>query len=210
MGYEAQIAGLVDRDVGWRGPAARWIKRRSRGDVAHTRAAIVEALRARGLVPIVFNGGGSGSLPSSLEEDALTEVTAGSGFLCSHLFDHYADIRFTPAAYFALQVVRRAAKDIVTCHGGGWSASGAAGIDRLPIPALPEGLELLGVEGAGEVQTPVRVPDGVSIAIGDPIFFRHAKAGELAEHVNEYLLIEGERVIDRAPTYRGMGLCWLG
>ncbi|HTJ45063.1 MAG TPA: alanine racemase [Kofleriaceae bacterium] len=210
MGYEAQIAGLVDRDVGWRGPAARWIKRRSRGDVAHTRAAIVEALRARGLAPTVFNGGGSGSLPSSLEEDALTEVTAGSGFLCSHLFDHYAEIHFTPAVYFALQVVRRASKDIVTCHGGGWIASGAVGADRLPVPALPQGLELLGVEGAGEVQTPVRVPAGVSISLGDPIFFRHAKAGELAEHVNEYLLIEGERVIDRAPTYRGMGLCWLG
>jgi D-serine deaminase-like pyridoxal phosphate-dependent protein len=210
MGYEAQIAGLGDRGVGWRGPAFRFIKRRSGADVARSRAAVVDALRARGLVPEVFNGGGSGSLRSSLEEAALTEVTAGSAFLCSHLFDHYASIEFEPAAYFALQVVRRAAADIVTCHGGGWIASGAAGEDRLPIPVLPRGLTLLSMEGAGEVQTPVRVPTSVSLALGDPVFFRHAKAGELAEHVTEYLVVHDGRVVERAPTYRGLGLCWLG
>src|SRR5205807_2227299 len=106
--------------------------------------------------------------------------------------------------------VRRPAPGIVTCHGGGWIASGAAGSDRLPIPVLPEGLALLSLEGAGEVQTPVRVPEGVALALGDPIFFRHAKAGELAEHVSEYVLVQSGRVIDRAPTYRGLGLCWLG
>ena len=210
MGYEAQIAGLTDRRVGWRGPAARLLKHGSRGDVARSRAAIADALAARGLTPTIFNGGGSGSLPSSLDEAALTEVTAGSAFLCGHLFDHYRDIQFAPAAYFALQVVRRPTADIVTCHGGGWIASGAAGADRLPIPAWPEGLSLLGTEGAGEVQTPVRVPPNVTLALGDPVFFRHAKAGELAEHVPEYLLVRGDRVIDRAPTYRGLGLCWLG
>jgi D-serine deaminase-like pyridoxal phosphate-dependent protein len=210
MGYEAQIAGVGDRDVGWRGPAVRLLKKRSAHDVAHARAEIVEALRARGFAPAVVNGGGSGSLPSSLDEKTLTEVTAGSAFLCGHLFDHYRDIAFAPAAYFALQVVRRPAPGIVTCQGGGFIASGAAGADRLPIPVLPAGLSLLSLEGAGEVQTPVRVPDNVALAIGDPIFFRHAKAGELAEHVAEYLVVRGGRVIDRAPTYRGMGLCWLG
>ena len=210
MGYEAQIAGLGDRDVGWRGPAFRLIKRRSGSDVARVRAAIASELRRRGLAPIVFNGGGSGSLPTALAEDALTEVTAGSAFLCGHLFDHYADIEFEPAAYFALQVVRRPAPDLVTCHGGGWIASGAAGPDRLPIPVLPPGLSLLSVEGAGEVQTPVRIPAGVKLGLGEPVFFRHAKAGELAEHVAEYLVISGGRIAERAPTYRGLGLCWFG
>ena len=46
--------------------------------------------------------------------------------------------------------------------------------------------------------------------IGDPVFFRHAKAGELAEHVTEYLLVRGDRIEDRAPTYRGLGRCYLG
>lgn len=210
MGYEAQIAGLGDRGTGWKDLPLRALKRASRRDVADARARLAEALRARGLAPAVFNGGGSGSLVSSAAEDALTEVTAGSAFLCSHLFDHYAEVRFEPAAYFALQVVRRPAPGLVTCHGGGYVASGAAGADRLPMPALPPGLELLAMEGAGEVQTPLRVPDGVSLRLGDPVLFRHAKAGELAEHAAEYLLVRGDRVEDRAPTYRGLGLCFLG
>jgi D-serine deaminase-like pyridoxal phosphate-dependent protein len=58
------------------------------------------------------------------------------------------------------------------------------------------------------VQTPVAVPH--DIALGDPIFFRPAKAGELAEHVAEYLLVRGDRVVGRAPTYRGLGHVFLG
>jgi D-serine deaminase-like pyridoxal phosphate-dependent protein len=210
MGYEAQIAGLGDRGVGWRGPALRLIKRRSGADVARLRAAVVDRLRSRGLIPAVFNGGGSGSLPTSLAEDALTEVTAGSAYLCGHLFDHYSSVVFEPAAYFALQVVRRPAPDIVTCHGGGWIASGAPGGDRLPIPVLPPGLSLLSLEGAGEVQTPVRLGSATSLGLGAPVFFRHAKAGELAEHVSEFLVVGDGRIVERAPTYRGLGLCWLG
>jgi D-serine deaminase-like pyridoxal phosphate-dependent protein len=210
MAYEAQIAGLGDRDIGWRGAPIRLLKRRSARNVAAVRAEIARLLAARGLAPTVFNGGGSGSLPSSVAEDALTEVTAGSAFLASHLFDHYADVQFEPAAFFALQVVRRPAPELVTCHGGGFVASGAAGADRLPVPVLPHGLELLPLEGAGEVQTPLRVPANVGLAIGDPVFFRHAKAGELAEHVAEYHLVRGGHGEDRAATYRGMGLCWLG
>ncbi len=210
MGYEAQIAGLGDRGIGWKGLPTRLLKQRSRRDVASVRARLARALAARGLAPTLFNGGGTGSLRSATAEDALTEVTAGSAFLCSHLFDHYADISFTPAAFFALQVVRRPSHDLVTCHGGGLIASGAAGPDRLPQAVHPPGLSLLPLEGAGEVQTPLRVPPGVELAPGDPVLFRHAKAGELAEHFNEYLLVRGDRVIDRAATYRGLGLCFLG
>jgi D-serine deaminase-like pyridoxal phosphate-dependent protein len=137
-------------------------------------------------------------------------VTAGSGYLDSHLFSYYRDIDLEPAAYFALQVVRRPKAGVVTCHGGGYIASGEAGVDRLPVVALPEGAKLMPLEGAGEVQTPVVLPAGVDVAIGDPVFFRHAKAGELAEHFAEYLLVRGERVVDRAPTYRGLGQCFLG
>ena len=210
MGYEAQIAGIGDRGIGWKGLPTRLLKQRSRLDVAAVRARLVDALADRGLAPALFNGGGTGSLRSSTAEDALTEVTAGSAFLCPHLFDHYTDVSFTPAAFFALQVVRCPAANLVTCHGGGLIASGAVGSDRLPQSVDPPGLSLLPLEGAGEVQTPLRVPAGVQLAPGDPVLFRHAKAGELAEHFNEYLLVRGDRVIDRAPTYRGLGLCFLG
>ena len=102
---------------------------------------------------------------------------------------------------------------MVTCLGGGYVASGEAGPDRLPVPAFPAGASLLPLEGTGEVQTPLllpTLPTGSEVKLGDPIFFRHAKAGELAEHFNEYLLIRGDRIVERTPTYRGLGRCFLG
>ncbi len=214
MGYEAQIAGLGDDGPRGtqrlRSALGRVVKSRSRVQVEKMRSELVAALVARGQPPRIVNGGGTGNLTWCAAEPALTEVTAGSGFLCSHLFDRYREVRPEPAVYFALQVVRAPARGLVTCHGGGYVASGAAGLDRLPVPALPEGLELLSLEGAGEVQTPLRVPADTSLRIGDPVFFRHAKAGELAEHFPEYLLVRGDRIEGRAPTYRGLGQAFLG
>jgi D-serine deaminase-like pyridoxal phosphate-dependent protein len=210
MCYEGQIAGVADKNPFARslnGPK-RIIKKLSRPRVEKTRRDLAAELKARGMV--LFNGGGTGSLHWAAKEPWLTEVTAGSGFLCSHLFDYYRDLALAPAAYFALQVVRRPSPTMVTCHGGGLVASGQAGADRLPVVALPEGCRLLPLEGAGEVQTPVVLSNGTEIALGDPIFFRHAKAGELAEHFSEYLLVRGDRVEGRAPTYRGLGECFLG
>lgn len=210
LGYEAQIAGLPDASpfARWKNPIKRLLKRASRPTVEATRRACVEALRARGLPPPIVNGAGTGNLAQAALEDVLTEVTAGSGFLASHLFSGYRDLALVPAALFALEVTRTPAPGIHTLHGGGWVASGEPGPDRLPAPYLPEGLALLSMEGAGEVQTPVA--GAVDLRPGDPVFFRHAKAGELAEHVNEYLLVRGDRVVERAPTYRGLGHAFLG
>jgi D-serine deaminase-like pyridoxal phosphate-dependent protein len=203
LGYEAQIAGLSDRN-----PIIRALKRGSEPAVIDTRARIVGALRAAGLAPAIVNGGGSGSVDWSSTDPALTEVAVGSGFVCSHLFDDYHGLELSPAIAFALQIVRKPAPRIATCLGGGWIASGAAGADRLPIPTWPLGCALLRGEGAGEVQTPVAVPR--DLALGDPIFFRPAKAGELAEHVAEYLFVRGDRIVERVPTYRGLGKIFLG
>jgi D-serine deaminase-like pyridoxal phosphate-dependent protein len=214
--YEAQIAGLTDRNPFTRATnvVKRAIKARSGPDVVRRRKECLQALFAHGLRPQVVNGGGTGSVAFSAQDPSLTEVTIGSGFLDSLLFDYYQDLSLSPAAFFALQVVRCPAPGIVTCHGGGYVASGEAGPDRLPRPYLPDGLELLDLEGAGEVQTPLRVRGGGSSSalpcLGDPVFFRHAKAGELAEHFGEYLLVRGDRVVARAPTYRGLGQCFLG
>jgi D-serine deaminase-like pyridoxal phosphate-dependent protein len=156
----------------------------------------------------LFNGGGTGSAGWSAADPSLTEVAAGSGFLDSHLFDGFRGLTLKPAAFFALQVTRRPGPGLVTCQGGGFIASGPPGQDRLPVPWLPEGLGLLGLEGAGEVQTPLSVPPGLAIDLGAPVLFRHAKAGELAEHFESYALIRGERVEARAPTYRGLGRCF--
>lgn len=182
----------------------------SRSRVAAARAQAGAALRAAGHDIVIVNGGGTGSLAWAASETALTELTAGSGYLESQLFSYYRDLALVPAAYFALQAERRPAPGIVTCLGGGYVGSGQAGADRLPRPSLPPGAWLLALEGAAEVQTPVVLPPGVDVSLGAPILFRHAEAGELAEHFNSYALVRGDRIVERAPTYRGLGQCFLG
>jgi D-serine deaminase-like pyridoxal phosphate-dependent protein len=105
--------------------------------------------------------------------------------------------------------VRRPTARIATVLGGGYPASGAAGADRLPRPALPEGLRLDRQEGAGEVQTPLLGEAAGRLRVGDRVWFRHAKAGELCERFNELHLVSGAALVGTVPTYRGEGKAFL-
>lgn len=207
MGYEAQLAGVPDDTPGQRMQSAlvRLFKRVSQRIIRRRRSWIQQA----GLDVDFVNAGGTGSLDFSAATPGVTEVTAGSGYYGPHLFDHYRTFAYRPAAAFALPVVRKPRPDVVTCLGGGYLASGTAGSDRLPQPWLPAGGALSATEGAGEVQTPVFYKHSVGLAPGDPVLFRHAKAGELCERFNTLLLIRGDRVVDEVPTYRGEGQCFL-
>ncbi|MEC3982099.1 amino acid deaminase/aldolase, partial [Amycolatopsis sp. H20-H5] len=93
--------------------------------------------------------------------------------------------------------------NIATLYSGGYIASGPVGTSRQPSPHLPAGLTLLGFEGAGEVQTPVTGKAAADLRLGDRVWLRHAKAGELAERFTHYHLVTGDRVDRTAPTYRG-------
>jgi D-serine deaminase-like pyridoxal phosphate-dependent protein len=210
MGYEAHIAGLGDRPPGQRLKAAaiERLQRASAGEIAERRAAIVEAVQSVASLDFV-NGGGTGSLHTTARESAVTEITAGSGFYAPTLFDHYSAFTLRPAAMFALPVVRRPSRSVATVLGGGYLASGPADAARLPSPYLPHGLALDRNEGAGEVQTPLLGRAVADLQVGDRVYFRHAKAGELCERFNTLLLVEGERVVDEVPTYRGEGKAFL-
>jgi D-serine deaminase-like pyridoxal phosphate-dependent protein len=210
MGYESHIAGVGDHPLGKRvqAPLIRLMKRRSAAEIAERRAAVVEAVREVAPVPIV-NGGGTGSIHTTRREPVVTEITAGSGFFASTLFDRYADFELTPAAMFAMPVVRRPSGGVATLLGGGYHASGAAGLDRLPAPYLPRGLRLDRQEGAGEVQTPVIGAAAAALRVGDRVYLRHAKAGELCERFDRLHLVSGDRIVDEVPTYRGEGRCEL-
>lgn len=212
MGYEAQIAGLGDANpfAPLLNPAKRLIKQRSTQDVRRKRQAIARLLESRNIRLDFFNGGGTGSIRTTTEEDWITEVAAGSGFLQSHLFDYYASNANQPAFCFALQVTRSSQPDHVTCQSGGFIASGPTEPDKAPVPFLPEGLKPTKGEAFGEVQTPLIVPPSLrgQLQPGDPVFFRPAKAGEIAERFNEYLLKRGNEIVGRAKTYRGLGHCF--
>ena len=212
MGYEAQIASVNDAlpGQGLKNRILRFVKQQSVRELTSRRQDIIRALKDDGLEIKIVNGGGSGSLVSTGKDPSVTEVTAGSAFFAPGLFRHFHEVQFRPAAFFALQVARIPAKGIVTCQGGGYVASGEAGKDRLPWPVMPEGLKYLSLEGAGEVQTPLVLPKkDKGLKIGDPVFFQHAKAGELCERFNDLILIKGSRIIDRVKTYRGEGHAFL-
>jgi D-serine deaminase-like pyridoxal phosphate-dependent protein len=202
MFYEAQVAGLPDTSA-----VVRAVKRRSIAELATRRQAVVAAVT--GVVgPLEFvNSGGTGSLETSSADATVTEVTAGSGLYMPALFDGYRSFAAQPSLFFALPVVRRPATDIVTAFGGGYPASGPAGRSRLARP-VTAGLRMVRSEGGGEVQTPLRGPGASGVRIGDRVWFRHAKAGELAERFAVLHLVEDGGVVGTAPTYRGEGMAF--
>ncbi len=211
MGYEAQIAGLQDKIPGQTVKSAmiRFLKGRSVKEITERRASVVHALADAGCALKFVNGGGTGSLETTREEECVTEVTAGSGFYSPTLFDGYVNFRHLPSAGFAIEITRIPAEGIYTCHGGGYIASGSAGKEKLPRPYLPEGAELIDTEGAGEVQTPIVYRGAEKLSLGEPILMRHAKAGELCERFLKLLLISDGKVAGETTTYRGDGQCFV-
>lgn len=210
LAYEAQIAGVCDEVPGQaaRGRVVRLMKARSARELIVRRGRIVNAVRSVADLEFV-NGGGTGSVTETVREKAVTEVAAGSGLFHPRLFDHYRGFTGRPAALFALPVVRRPGPDCVTVLGGGYLASGVPGQDRLPQPYLPAGLRFSPDEGAGEVQTPLLGQATQELALGDRVWFRHAKSGELCERFDTLHLVDGDEVVERAPTYRGEGKTFL-
>lgn len=210
MAYEAQIAGVADAVASRKAHSAsmRWVKRRSIVELTERRAEAVAAVRRVADLEFV-NGGGTGSLESTCVDDSVTEIAAGSGLFAGHLFDGYADFHPAPAASFALSVVRKPRADVATLLGGGWTASGTPGNDRLPRVVWPEGLRMAPREMAGEVQTPVIGRAAQSLRPGDRVWLRHTKSGELSEHINAFGVVDDGRVVDTLPTYRGEGKAFL-
>ena len=209
MTYEGQVAGLAD-DVPHQKAKSliiRKLKSASVAQLGERRREIDRDLRA--LVELEFwNAGGSGSVESTVADPVVTEVAAGSGLLVPGLFDHYESFEARPAAFFGVPVVRRPGGGLATVAGGGFIASGPTGKDRSPLPWAPPDLHLTGLEGAGEVQTPLTGSGARLLQIGDWVWFRHAKSGELAEHTNQVHLLAGAGFVDSVPSYRGLGLVW--
>ncbi|HEX4444753.1 MAG TPA: alanine racemase [Galbitalea sp.] len=209
MGYEAQIAGLANKpSSALRGIAVRWIQRQSVAELADRRGKAVAAVREVADLEFV-NGGGTGSLESTAADESVTDIAAGSGLFGPHLFDQYVHFAPAPAAAFALSVVRKPTQQMATILGGGWIASGPPSKDRMPQLAWPQGLQMVPREMAGEVQTPVTGVAAATLQVGDRVWLRHTKAGELSEHLNGFSIVENGKVIETVATYRGEGRSFL-
>lgn len=208
MGYESQIASVPDGGFSPKALLSRSLRKRSAEELAERRAQTVALVRELGSLRFV-NAGGTGSVESSIQEPAVTEIAAGSGLFAPALFDAYRAFTPTPALYLGFPVVRRPDERTITILGGGWSASGPQGKDRLPKIEHPKKLRYLPLEGAGEVQTPLTGPSAHRIALGETVWLRHAKAGEPAERVNKVLVYSKGRILEQWPTYRGEGKAFL-
>ncbi|MDY5784993.1 alanine racemase [Corynebacterium sp.] len=204
MGYEGQVASVADAEPGAVGVVKRWLRRASVNQLTPRRADCVAAVREVADLEFV-NGGGTGSLDVSALDGSLTELAAGSGFYTPVIFDQFSDIDHVPAAFFACQVTRIPADGWVTVNSGGWIASGPPAADRAPVPEYPRGLRYSATEGPGEVQTPLHGDAARELAIGDLVWFRHAKAGEMTEHVDRMAAVHPDGTSTMWDTYRGKG-----
>lgn len=209
MGYEAQIAGLGDNNPAQRlkNPIIRFLKRRSIPKIENFRVNTINKIKELGIDLEFVNGGGTGSFESTIKDPSVTEVAMGSGLFSPTLFDYYNNFHYGPALFYGLEISRVPAKGMVTCNGGGYMASGAIGVDKVPTPYLPSGLKLTENEGVGEVQTPLIIK-GKKFGLGDPVFFRHSKAGEVCERFNEIHVYSKGEISKKVPTYRGDGQCF--
>jgi D-serine deaminase-like pyridoxal phosphate-dependent protein len=210
LGYEGQIAGLGDapRAAPLKAAMLRLAQSRSAAELTARRTEAVRQIRELTTLEFV-NGGGTGSLESTAADKSVTELAAGSGLVGPTLFDAYRKFRPQPALLYALPVVRRPGPGVVTLFSGGYVASGTGTPDRLPAPYRPAGLRLTRAEGAGEVQTPVLGQAADQLRLGDRVWMRHAKGGELAERFTHYHVIEpGADEARPVPTYRGEGQCF--
>jgi D-serine deaminase-like pyridoxal phosphate-dependent protein len=210
MGYEAQIAGLPDRSPANNAAVdavIRTLKKRSASTVIERRERAVERIESEVGELAVVNGGGTGSLEVTRDDDSVTEVTVGSGFYAPALFDGYDAFQHEPAAGYAVAVVREPERGVYTCSGGGYVSSGPADAASAPVVHMPRRASLTDQEGAGEVQTPIEY--GGDLSLGDPVVMRHAKAGELCRTFDELLMVEDGAVAASAPTYRGEGETFL-
>lgn len=204
MAYEGQVASVGDATKGPLAPVKRWLRGASMDQLGPRRKECIDAAREFADLEFV-NGGGTGSLKESAAEGTLTELAAGSGFYMPTIFDAFSQVDHRPSAFFVCQVARRPAEGWATVNSGGWIASGPPGTDRVPVPVWPEGLKYSSTEGAGEVQTPLHGSSADTLSIGDPVWFRHAKAGEMTEHVNSLLAVSRDGSTETWDTYRGRG-----
>jgi len=59
------------------------------------------------------------------------------------------------------------------------------------------------------VQTPLRGRAARTLRVGDQVWLRHTKAGELSEHLNTLYVVDDARVTGALLTYRGEGKAFL-
>ena len=211
MAYEGQISGVGDRPPGrpLRGAAIRFMQRRSAEELAERRAAAVAAIREVAELEIV-NGGGTGSLELTAAEERRHRGDSRLRLLRTCPVRPLQPLQPHPGG--RLRPADRAPARPIGSRRR-WAAATSPRAAATPAgcrsPGCPPGLHLDAEEGAGEVQTPLLGAAAEELRVGDRVYMRHAKAGELCERFDSLHLVEGGEIVDVVPTYRGDGKAFL-
>ncbi|MFK7873127.1 MAG: hypothetical protein AB8C84_08140 [Oligoflexales bacterium] len=197
MTYDAHIAGLTDfnKNQKTKSLALGLFKIYAKKHAKEIRDLIKNESPCRN-DNFIHNGGGTGSLIQSLKDTSINEITIGSGLLQPHLFDRYRHRWGKPAVFCGVTATRTPSSGIITCQGGGYTASGAIGEDRTPVVAYPCHLRPLKQEGFGEVQTPLFDKNN-SVKKGESILLRPAKSGEFLQSSPRIYLFSKEKIFKK-------------
>ena len=88
----------------------------------------------------------------------------------------------------------------VTAYGGGYVASGAPGWSRVPKP-VRRGSVLVRTEARARCRPRCTAPTPTASHLGDRVWMRGAKAGELLERFTSVHLVSGDELVDASrPT----------
>jgi D-serine deaminase-like pyridoxal phosphate-dependent protein len=201
MGYESQIASAADTFL------YKQMKKDARKKVNILREEVVSVLENEGFHCEIVNGGGSGSLLETMQENSITEIGLGSALFKSYIFDAIEALdNFDPSLFMALRIVRKPTPLISTAFSGGYYCSQSG---KGPIVVYPTDIKIISMEQFGEVQTPFKHPRNMQLNLGDVVICRLAKAGEPLERFKEVLEVENGEIKRRLLTYRGHNV-WLG
>ena len=211
MAYEGHIAGVGDDVPGrpLRSAAIRFMQGRSEAELADRLPGVIAALREVADLEFV-NCGGHGQPGAERETRGRHRADRRVRVLCPRAVRHLPLAGAQPRGH-----VLPARDPPATGRGSRPRSAGATsrrahpGATACPVPYLPAGLRLDRDEGAGEVQTPLGGPGAERLRVGDRVYLRHAKAGELCERFDSLYLVEGGAIVDQVPTYRGAGHTFL-
>jgi len=180
----------------WTGPFHGWMHTRASALAADRRVAVVESLKSDGHPIAIVNGGSSATLPTTVADGSVTEVTVGAAFLCPTRCDALP-LELAPAVHFAARVCRIPDSEHVVVRG-----AGNGGPARV---AWPSGLRPVPGECLSSHQTPLIV-SGPPPELGSPVVFRPAEVAPIFDRFEEVLLVDETGVVERATTYRGIGI----
>ncbi len=159
-----------------------------------------ELLKARGLVPRIISGGGTGSFDMDPAAQVLTELQAGSYIFMDRQYNEIwpGGPPFETSLFVLTRVVSANQPDMVTTDGG--QKSFATDADAPLIAYGPKGASY---SVFGDEYGRVRLPEGEKMRIGDAVVCVTPHCDPTVNLYGHYVVIRGNEVVAHWATASG-------